>query len=238
MISAANTLHRIKDGETLESLAASYRLSSAAAILETDSNASIRSKLAENGALPTNLVVHIPPNAYDLLRQRNQELNRLKPMLLAHFDAQQQMAVADLMPALKNNVSPFCSEEVSAVLQNLEESSQVARQHAGASSAIFVDLGTAMSLTHVATRDDHALAAAATNPESGLLWAVSDYGLSVWNSLWSRDVMDSKWGSGSSETDAQAILSYMTTVRSIVMQSVDRRGRECFSSQQKLLAEA
>jgi hypothetical protein len=237
MSSTGNTIHKPGEGETLDSLVAAYRLSSVAAILDTQCNASIRSILAKGGELPVDLIIHIPPNAEDILRRRLQELNQLKPVLLAHFDTQQELVIAELLPVLANDVSPFCSDEVSAVLQNLEEFSQNARDRIDASSTIFVELGSAMSLTHVATRDDHALASASGNPAFGLTWAVSNHGLSAWNSLWTRDVMESKWGSGSSDTDARNILALMMTIRSLVVQSVDRRIRESFSLQQKLQAE-
>lgn len=235
---SGNIIHKVGEGETLDSLVAGYRLSSVAAILNTESNASIRSKLAKKGELPSGLFVYIPPNAEDLMRRRMHELNLVKPVFLAHFDTLRELVEAELLPALNSDVSPFHSEKVSAVLQNLEEFSQNARQQIGASAIVFVELGSAMSLTHVATRDDHALASAIGNPLAGLTWAISDHGLSVWSSLWTREVMESRWGTGSPDKDARAIQAYLTTVRSIVVQSVDRRFRGSFSLLQELQAES
>lgn len=237
MSSTGNTIHKIREGETLDSLVAGYRLSSVAAILDTRSNASIRSILAKEGELPVDLIIHIPPNAEDILRRRLHVLNQLKPVLLAHFDTQQELVIAELLPVLANDVSPFRSDEVSVVLQNLAEFTQNALDRVGASSTLLVELGSAMSLTHVATRDDHALASASGNPASGLTWAVSHGGLSAWQALWTRDVLESKWGAGFSDSDAKALLAYMMTIRSLVVQSVDRRIRESFWLQQKLQAE-
>jgi hypothetical protein len=55
MSSTGNTIHKPGEGETLDSLVAAYRLSSVAAILDTQSNASIRSILAKEGVLPVDL---------------------------------------------------------------------------------------------------------------------------------------------------------------------------------------
>lgn len=238
MSSTGVLIHKLGEGETLDSLVAGYRLSSAAAILDIEGNASIRSELERKGGLPSGLFVRIPPNAEDILQRRMHELNLLKPVFLAHFDTLQELVDADLLPALDNDVSPFGSDEVSAVLRNLEKFSQNAREQIGASANVFLEMGSAMSLTHVATRDDRALAAATGNPIAGLTWAISDHGLSAWTSLWTRDVMELRWGKGSTSKDAQAIQAYLTTVRSIVVQSVDRRFRESFSLQLKLQAES
>lgn len=237
MTSTCNTIHKLGRGETLHSLVAAYRLSSVAAILDAQSNSSIRSILAKGGELPSGLIVHIPPNAVEILRRRMHELNLLKPVFLAHFDTLQGLVNTELLPALDNDVRPFCSDEVSAGLRNLEEFSQNAQDRIAASSIVFVELGRAMSLTHVATRDDHGLASAFGNPIIGLTWAASNEGLSAWTSLWTRDVMESRWGSGSPDKDARAILAYLTTVRSLIVQNVDRRFRESLLVQQKLQAE-
>lgn len=237
MKSTDYTIHKVDSVETLQSLVAAYRLSSAAAILDVKKNASIRSILAKGGELPIDLVIHIPPNAEDILRRRMHKIRELSPVLLAHFDTLQELVIAELLPALRNDVSPFCSDEVSSVLQNLEEFSQISLNHVSANSIIFVELGSAMSLTHVATRDDHGLASSSGNPVAGLVWAISKDGLLTWKSLWSRDVMESRWGSGSPDKDARAILDYLMTIRSIIVQSVDRRFRESRLLQQKVQAE-
>lgn len=231
------TIHKVNGVETLQSLVVAYRLSSAAAILDVDKNASIRSILATGRELPIDLIIHIPPNAEDTLRRRMYKIRELSPVLLAHFDTLQELVIAELLPALRNDVSPFCSDEVSSVLQNLEEFSQNSLNRISTNSIIFAELGSAMSLTHVATRDDHGLASSSGNPAAGLAWAISKNGLFAWKSVWSRDVMASKWGSGSADTDARAILDYLTTIRSLIVQSLDRRFRESLLLQQELQAE-
>ena len=83
MSSTRNTIHKVAVGDTLDSLVTAYRLSSTRAILDTESNASVRSLLLKGGELPVDLVIHIPPNAADILRRRMNRLNELKPVILA-----------------------------------------------------------------------------------------------------------------------------------------------------------
>jgi len=235
--STRNTLHKVGAGTTLNSLVTDYRLSSAKAILDIESNASVRSVLLEGGDLPVGLIVQIPPNAEEILRRRMHKLNELKPVLLAHFDTLQELTVAELLPALANDSFPFQSDEVSSVLYNLREFSLKGIEQVSANSTVFVELGEAMSRTHVATYDDRALSTVSGRPDAGLNWAISEAGLNAWRSLWNRDVLDARWGSGSPEEIARSLLDYQMTVRSIVVQSADRRFRESFLLQQKLQAE-
>ena len=230
-------MHEVRSGQTLASLVADYRLSSKAAILDSPGNAAIRSQLLVDGELPIDLFIQIPPNAYDVLRERMQLLNELKPVLVAHFDTVRDLAESDLLPALRNEGPPFQSDEVVSVLQNLGEFSQRAIDQIGASSTRFAELGKAMSLTHVASRQDSALAASSGHPMAGLTWAVSSNGLSAWQSLWMRDLWEDKWEGRSSDAAAQLTMQFITTVRSIVVQQGDRHFRESLLLQQRLQSE-
>jgi len=237
MSATRNTVHKVRGGQTLASLVADYRLSSTAAILDSPGNANIRSQLAAEGELPFDLFVQIPPNAHDVLSERMQLLNELKPVLLAHFDSLRELAESDLLPAMRNDDPPFQSDEVMLVLQNLGEFSQRAIDQIGAKSVRFVELGKAMSLTHVATSQDSALAASSAQATAGLTWAVSSHGLSLWQSLWSRDVWDDKWEGRSSDAAVQLTMQTITTVRSIVVQQADRHFRESLLLQKRLQSE-
>ena len=230
-------MHEVRSGQTLASLVADYRLSSKAAILDSPGNAAIRSQLSVEGELPVDLFVHIPPNAHDVLRERMRLLNELKPVLLAHFDTLRDLAESDLLPALRNDSPSFLSDEVVSVLQNLGEFSQRAIDQIGALSIRFAELGKAMSLTHVATSQDAALAASSGHPMAGLTWAVSSNGLSAWQSMWTRDLWDDKWEGLSSDAAAQLTMQYITTVRSIVVQQADRNFRESLLLQERLQSE-
>jgi hypothetical protein len=218
-------------------LVADYRLSSKAAILDSPGNAAIRSQLSVDGELPVDLFVKIPPNAHEVLRARMQLLNELKPVLLAHFDTLRDLAESELVPELRNDSAPFQSDEVMLVLQNLGEFSQRAIDQIGENSSRFVELCKAMSLTHVATSQDAALAASTGRTMAGLSWAVSATGLSAWRSMWTRDLWDDKWEGRSSDAAAQLTMQYITTVRSIVVQQADRRFRESLLLQKRLQSE-
>lgn len=237
MSTTGNTIHKVKAGDTLNSLVASYRLSSTRAILDTESNASVRTLLLKDGDLPVDLVIHIPPNADQILRQRMERLLELKPVLLAHFDTLQELTIAELLPALASDSCPYRSDEVASVLYNLREFSLKTIEQVSASSVIFVELATAISLTHVSTRDDRALGAMSRFPAAGLNWAISEAGLNVWKSLWDRNDGDPKWAKESPDDVVRSLLDYQMTVRSIVVQNADRRFRESLLLQQKLRAE-
>jgi hypothetical protein len=237
MSATRNTVHKIKSGQTLASLVVDYRLSSTAAILDSPGNANIRSTLAADGELPVDLIVQIPPNAHDVLGERMRLINELKPVLAAHFNTVRDLAESDLLPALRSDGPPFQSDEVGSVLQNLGEFSQRSIEQIGAMSMKFGELGKAMSLTHVVTREDSALAASSGHPMAGLTWAVSSNGLSAWQSLWARDLWDGKWEGRSSDAAAQLTMQYITTVRSIVVQQADRHFRESLLLQRRLQSE-
>ena len=230
-------MHEVRSGQTLESLVVVYRLSSRAAILDSPGNAAIRSQLSVDGELPMGLFVQIPPNAHEILRARIQLLNELKPVLRAHFDTLRDLAESDLVPVLRSGSPPFNSGEVTSVLQNLGEFSQRAIDQIGANSMKFVELGSAMNLTHVATNQDLALAASSGRAMAGLSWAVSSNVLSAWQSMWTRELWDNKWAGKSGDTAAQLTMQHMMTVRSIVVQQADRHLRESLLLQQRLLSE-
>lgn len=237
MSSTRGVVHEIRSGQTLVSLVADYRLSSEAAILDCPGNAAIRSQLSVEGELPVDLFVQIPPRAYDVLAERMRLLNQLKPVLLAHFDTLRDLAESELLPALRNDSSPYHSEEVTVILQNLGEFSQSAIDLLGANSVRFVEFGKAMSMTHVATHQDSALAASSAHSMAGLDWAVSSHGLSAWQSMWTREVWDDKWWGQSSAAASQLTMQYITTVRSIVVQQTDRHFRQSLLLQKQLQAE-
>ena len=237
MNSTKISIHKVRTGTTLDSLVADYRLSSTKAILDCPGNAAIRLQLSVDGELPIDLIVQIPPIAHEVLRERMRLLTQLKPVLLSHFDTLRDLAESKLWPALRNDSAPYRSEEVTAVLQNFGEFSQRAIDAVGANSLRFVELGKAMSMTHVATHQDSTLAASSAHPMTGLNWAVSAQGLSAWQSMWARDLWDNKWEGRSSRDAAQLTMQYITTVRSIVVQQADRHFRESLLLQKQLQAE-
>ena len=231
------SIHTVSEGETLDSLISDYRLSSGAAILDIDGNASVRSQLNAGGNLPAGLIINIPPNAEDILRRRTSKLHELRPVLLAHFGTLRELADSGLLPALKNGTYPFDSDEINSVLQDLQEFSVAAIDHLSVSSNIFVELASAMSLTHVASSDDHELAASSGFPSAGLVWAISRDGIGGWEALWTRDLLDGRWNTDSPKAAAKGTMDILTTIQSVVIQPLDRRLRESLLLQQRLQAE-
>jgi hypothetical protein len=173
----------------------------------------------------------------DVLQARMHKLNELKPVLSTHFDTLQELTSANLLPALSNDTAPFQSAEVTSVLHDLEEFSRRSIDQIGANFKIFGEYGKAMSLTHVATPEDRQMAASSADTMAGLGWAISIAGLSAWYAMWERDLWSGKWESRSSDSAIQSTQQYITTVRSIVVQHVDRRFRESLLLQRRLQAE-
>lgn len=237
MSATGNTVHVVRSGQTLASLVADYRLSSKAAILDSPGNAAIRAQLSVDGELAVDLFIQIPPNAYAVLKARMQLLNEMKPVLRAHFDTLRDLAESDLLPALRDAGPPFQSDELVSVLQNLGEFSERSIDQIGATATGFAELGKAMSLTHVSTSEDRALATTSGHPMAALSWAVSSNGLSAWQSMWARDLWDDKWEGESSAAAADLTMQYITTVRSIVVQNADRHFRESLLLQRRLQSE-
>ena len=237
MSTTGNTIHKVREGDTLNSLVARYRLSSTKAILDAESNAPVRAELLNGSQLPVDLVIHIPPNADEILRQRMDGLLGLKPVLLAHFNTMQELTNAELLPALSSDAPPYRSDAVSSVFYNLREFSLRTIEQVSASAIVFVELAAAMSLTHVSTHDDQVLGGMSGSPAAGLNWAISENGLNAWKSLWDRNGLDAIWANESPDDVVRSLLDYQMTVRSIVVQTVDRRFRESLQLQQKLQAE-
>ena len=231
------SVHTVREGETLDSLVSDYRLSSGAAILDIDKNASVRSQLSADGNLPAGLIIQIPPNAEDILRRRISTLHELRPVLLAHFVTLRELADARLLPALKNAAYPYDSDEINSVLQDLQEFSLATIEHLSVNSNVFVEFARAMSLTHVASSDDHELVASSGFPSAGLVWAVSRDGIGGWEALWTRDLLDGRWNTDSSKAAAKATMDLLTTIQSVVIQRLDGRLREGHRLQQRLQAE-
>ncbi len=228
------SIHTTKEGDTVESLVEQYRLSSARALLEIEPNAAVRERLSAGGALPAGLTVHIPPNAVDLVRDRQYRLHEIRPVLLSHFDTMLEIAEADLRPALEKVSAPAESDEVFGVVEQLAEYVTESISTIAANTRPLVDIAVGMSLTYVATELDHAASNAANDPRCGLYWAITPPVLEQWESMWVADLWRARW-SGAGADDAWANTSqYKVTIRSIVVQQIDARIREAQSLERQL----
>ena len=231
------SIHTTSDGDTLEALVEQYRLSSERALLEIEPNESIRERLKDGGALPAGLMVHIPPNAVDLVRERQYRLHEIRPVMLSHFDTMVEIAEADLRPALEATSSPVDSADVSAVLAKLGEYVAESVSTRAANTRPLVDIAVGMSLTHVATDMDRAAANAANDPRCGLYWSITPLILEQWEGMWNPELWRARWGGAGAGDPWGSASQYNVTIRSIVVQQVDTRIREAQTLERQLRSE-
>ena len=228
------SIHRTSDGDTVDALVEQYRLSSERALLEIEPNAAIRERLQAGGALPAGLTVHIPPNAVDLVRQRQYRLHEIRPVLLSHFDTMLEIAETDLRPVLEASSSPVDSEEGFDVLARLAEYVAESVSTIAANTRPLVDLAVGMSLTHVATDMDRAAANAASDPRCGLYWTITPLILEQWEAMWHPELWRARWGGAGADDPWGSASQYKVTIRSIVVQQVDTRIREAQALEREL----
>ncbi len=229
------SLYTTSDGDTLQAIVEQYRLYSERALLEIEANASIRERLQSGGALPAGLTVHIPPNAIDLVRDRQYRLHEIRSGLLSHFNTMLDIAEAELKTALKKATVPAESREVTNVLERLAGYVTEGVSTSAADARPLADIAAGMSLTHAATDMDRAAAGAPNDPRCGLYWAVTPPILEQWESMWATDLWQARWGGGAGADDPWGSASqYKVTIRSIVVQQIDARIREAQALEREL----
>lgn len=231
------SVHTTREGDTLDRLVEQYRLSSRRAIVDIESNASIRDRLQGEGALPPGLVVHIPPNAVDLVRDRLYRLHEIRPVLLSHFDTMRDVAESDLRPALLGSSAAEESRDAFEVIQVLAEFVAESVSTIAANTRSLAEIGAAMSLTHAATDMDRAAASALSDPRCGLYWTVTPPVLGQWETMWDEGLWQARWSGVDADDAWTSTLQYQTTIRSIVVQQVDARLRESQALERRLRAE-
>ncbi len=231
------SVHTTRDGDTLDALVGQYRLSSSLAIVEIESNAAIREHLQSGSSLPAGLVIHIPPNAIDLVRERLYRLHEIRPVLLSHFDTMREIAESDLRSALVDAATPIDSAGAFGVLGELAEFVAESVTSIAANTSSLIDIGVGMSATHVATDADRAVAGTAQDPRCGLYWSVTPPILNQWETMWDPELWLAKWSDADSGDAWGRASQYKNTIRSIVVQQVDTRIRESQSLERQLRAE-
>lgn len=232
-----SSIHTTREGDTLEALVEQYRLSSERALLEIAPNEALRNRLQGNEALPAGLVIHIPPNAVDLVRERLYRLHEIRPVLLSHFDTMRDVAESDLRPVLAGTPAPADSRDAFDVLVKLAEYVTESVSTMAANTRSLVDIGAGLSHTHVATDMDRAVAEAAQDPRCGLYWSVTPPVLSQWETMWDQDLWQARWDGAGSDDAWNSASQHKVTIRSIVVQQVDMRIREAQSLERQLRAE-
>lgn len=218
--------HVTKANDTLESLVSEYRLSSWRAIADIAANKTCRPQLLIRGELPIGLMISIPPNANDLVKERLYLLHRLRPSFLAHFDALALQVEQQLRPLLLGTKEPQDSADIAAVLATMQGEVNKAVEELGRHAWPLVSICVGMSHTHVSERVDHLAAGTVGDPLCGLYWAISPPVLNLWQQLCARETWQDRWRDCDADTACQRVYQYHNTVRSLVVQKIDQQIRK------------
>ena len=229
--------HVAKAGDTLESLVSEYRLSSWRAIADIEANLPLRGQLVVRGVLPLGLMISIPPNAGDLLKERLYLLHRVRPAFLAHFDEQALHAEQSLGASLLKAKAPDGTEGVAEVLSAMQNDVNQVIEDLARQTWPLVSICVGMTHTHVAERIDKLAAGTMGDSLCGLYWAISPPILGLWQQLWELDIWVGKWQGLDSGAAWQMVQQFQNTVRSLVVQQIDKRIRDAQKLERDLLQE-
>jgi len=229
--------HVAKPGDTLESLVSEYRLSSWRAIADIQANLPLRGQLVIRGTLPLGLMISIPPNAGELLKERLYLLHRVRPAFLAHFDGQALQAEQILGASLLNARAPDEAEGVAEVLAAMQKEVDLTIEDLARQTWPLVSICVGMTHTHVAERIDQLAAGTLSDSLCGLYWAISPPILGLWQQLWELDTWVGKWQGLDSGAAWQRVQQFQNTVRSLVVQQIDKRIRDAQKLERDLFQE-
>jgi hypothetical protein len=229
--------HTIKPGDTLESLARDYRLSSWRAVAEIESNWSLIGQFPARSKLPVGTLVRIPPNAGDLVKERLYLLHRIRPAFLTHFDQQRSVVENDLHNSFLGPAAQQDSGAIANLLHAMQ--SEVHKAIAGIAKEAWplVSICAGMTHTHVAQAVDRMAAATSGDSLCGLYWAITPPVLRLWQEIWQPETWAGKWAGR--EPDAAWLLAhqFQNTVGSLVVQQIDQRLREAQKLERNLQQE-
>lgn len=230
-------IHIVDGDDSLESLARDYRLSSVRAIIEIDANRDLLEELPRIGNLPAGLKVYIPPNAIQLVTERTNELQKVRPLFLSHFATLRQIVSVDLAAALQTTEAPLESEAVLRLLAELNGYVDREILSIATHSSDLVGIAQAVSQTHVAEERDHGATRARQDPLCSLYWAVTPQVLEQWQMLWDLATWEQKWRGVAGEAALVKSLQMVNTIETLVVHQLDARLREAYNLKQSLLVE-
>jgi hypothetical protein len=230
--------HIAKPRDSVESLVREYRLSSWRAITDIEANLPLRSQLMIRGFIPQGLMISIPPNAGDLLKERLYLLHRVRPSFLRHFDKELLLAEQDLKPLMLHAENPAESEAVAAILETMQREVNLAIEDLARQAWPLVSICTGMSYTHVFQQIDKMAAGTTNDSLCGLYWALSPPLLSLWRQIWHLDFWAQKWTNRDQDAAWQLVSQHQNTVRSLVIQQIDKRIRYDQKLERELALEA
>ncbi|MDH3349940.1 MAG: hypothetical protein OEM51_00215 [Gammaproteobacteria bacterium] len=229
--------HIVQSGDSRESIVARYRLSSWRAVTEISPNIALRELTESHDDLPVGLLIHIPPNAPELARERLYGLHSFRPEIMVHFDAMQELCNTELRGPVLAAADPLESEEIRQALARLHSYVAEATDILARNTSPLIQVCQGMIHTHVAERTDHAVVNAGGDPLRGLYWAVTPSVLELWKNMWAPGTWAAKWRSVASKAAWEQATQYATTIRSLVVQQIDRRIREAMALERALRLE-
>jgi hypothetical protein len=233
-----SSAYTTRAGDTTAAIAARFRLSSPQAITEVALNRPLKSILQGAGGLPAGLLVHIPPNAIELLRERLFALDKFRPILLSHFVELDEMADALLRDDILQSMPPLDTVRLQVPLARLGGFVDTSMDTIVRGTKALVRVCQAMTHTHVAERNDFAVVNDGADPRVGVYWAVTPGVYGAWLNMWDRDTWAGKWHELDVQTAWERVPQHITTIRSLVVQQVDQRIREARALERQLRSEA
>ncbi len=220
------TVYLTRGGDTLESIAAKFGLSSWRAIADAPAN---NLDAAATTKLPQHRQISIPPSARMLLVERLRALHRVRPELQGHFDGLDVLFRDRLtLPEVVGELSDACVvEDVLVVLVNRVRD-DVARVHELARQ--IAELNVALARTHLHAEGDLSRFVTPDTTHSGLNWLLTPQRLELWSEMWDTEFWTARWR-GKNQAQARRLAEiHLNMVRSQVLQQSDRRIRETLSA--------
>lgn len=231
-----SSVYIAQSGETLESIARAFRLSSRKAVIDSPGNRSL-SGLSPGTTLAAGTRVQIPPNSNQLLKERLYALHAVRPLVVEHFDGLRRRAEQDLRDTALKNVVPQTHEEIRSALSGMRAMVCDGLSELAQASAVLADIGRGMAETHVGTANDQSVSGSSVDIMTGLYWLVSAQYMAVWSDMWNIDTWTDRWSGKNSANAWTVAIQYLNTVHSIVIQQIDARIREAVRLERALLGE-
>lgn len=232
-----STVYAAKAGDSLASIASAFRLSSHRALSGIPANAGLGNP-APGAALRPGTKVHVPPNAFELLKERIYALHAIRPMLETHFNEQHAHASREVIDGALVQRVPSEPAEAEPVLAGLRGMVADAVGAAARASAPLAHIGLGMCETHVATSNDRSIPGSTVGELTGLYWLLSGNYVGAWSNMWDTDLWVGKWSGRDAPTAARLVLQHINTIRSVVVQQLDARLRESLALERQLRCEA
>lgn len=228
--------YEVGEYDTVESISSSYGVSWPA-IKDIPANQHLKHRLPDSGKVETGLLLSIAPHAGRLVRDRLHALQRLRPLVMSHFQRLAERADTELRPILEVSSRPMNASAVQDKMDELERDAAREIEALAVSAQPLVGICAGMAHTHVATATDRQAAASAGDSLCGLYCAVPPEKFQVWRDLWLLQTWSGRWAESDGSDAWDALQQFTNTVRSIVVQSIDVKIRFDQGLERRLLGE-